>query len=162
MTKGKPWTIEEETQLKTLIDAKTPIEITAAKLGRKPNAIIVKCHRLGIETTAVKGTAFTGTISLPKELPSIETALIILAGALKNAVKPGLNKVEVQRLQAVANISRTYKELLADYINYREIEEKLNKMEEENAKLLQERTKDNAAKPDNAQMEQSPSSSLTN
>ena len=49
----------------------------------------------------------------------------MLAGALKAATQPGLNRVEVQRLQAVANISKTYKELLADYVNYREIEAKL-------------------------------------
>jgi len=36
MTKGKPWTIEEETELKALIEAKTPIAIIAEKLKKKP------------------------------------------------------------------------------------------------------------------------------
>jgi hypothetical protein len=163
MTKGKPWTIEEETQLKTLIEAKKPVDIIAAKLERRPGAIILKCKRLGLEATAAKGSTFTGTISIPKDLPSVETALRILAGALKAAVKPGLNKVEVQRLQTVANISKTYKVLLADYINYREIEIKLNDMEEKYAdmeekygQLLQEKSKDDAPKPDPAPVEQSP------
>ena len=44
----------------------------------------------------------------------------MFAGALKVAVKPGLDKVEVQRLQAVATIAKTYKELLTDYIDYRQ------------------------------------------
>jgi len=39
----------------------------------------------------------TSKLSLPKELPSIEEALQMLAGALKAACEPGLDKVEVQR-----------------------------------------------------------------
>ena len=74
----------------------------------------------------------------------------MLAGALKTAVKPGLDKVEVQRLQAVATIAKTYKEILADYINYREIETKLKEMEELNARLLQERSKDSSPQPTSA------------
>ena len=66
---------------------------------------------------------------LPDELPSVEETLKELAGALKAAKEPGLNKVEVQRLQAIATLARTYKEILADYINYREVEDKLNDMQ---------------------------------
>ena len=50
-------------------------------------------------------------LRFPRELPSVEEALKMLAGALKASVKPGLNRLEVQRLQVVANISKTYKEL---------------------------------------------------
>ena len=95
-------------------------------------------------------------MSIPKELLSVEDALKMLAGALKTAVKPGLNKVEVQRLQAVSSIAKTYKELLADYINYREIENKLREMEELNARLLKERAPDDASKPNPAQMAERP------
>jgi hypothetical protein len=66
----------------------------------------------------------------------------MLAGALKTAVKPGLDRVEVQRLQAVATIAKTYKKILADYIDYRQIESKLKEMEELNARLLKERSQD--------------------
>jgi hypothetical protein len=89
-------------------------------------------------------------ISLPRELPSVEEALRMLAGALKAAVKPGLDRVEVQRLQAIAAISKTYKELLTDYINYREIEAKLKEMEELNAQLLKERSPSPASQPNPA------------
>jgi hypothetical protein len=44
--------------------------------------------------------------SIPKELPTVEEALKILAGALKAAGVPGLDRVEVQRLQAVARLAR--------------------------------------------------------
>ena len=56
--------------------------------------------------------------------------LKMLAGALKASVKPGLNRLEVQRLEAVANISKMYKELIVDYVHYRDVERKLEEMEE--------------------------------
>jgi hypothetical protein len=148
MTKGKQWTPQEETELKTLIDSKTNIEEIATKLRKTPAAILVKCQRLGIKILA-KGYVKT-QLPLPRELPSVEEALKILAGALKAAAKPGLDRVEVQRVQAIATIAKTYKELLSDYVNYREIENKLKEMEEQNAKLLAEKSSNTAPQPNSA------------
>src|SRR3989304_689746 len=114
MTKGKRWTVQEEAELKTLVEASTRVEDIAARFGKKPGAIFIKCQRLGLKLQS-KGYVNT-SVSIPRELPSVEEALRMLAGALKAAVKPGLDKVEVQRLQAVATIAKTYKEILADYI----------------------------------------------
>ncbi len=69
----------------------------------------------------------------------------MLAGALRASLKPGLDKVEVQRLQVVATLARTYKEVLADYINYRAIEVKLIELEGKYARLVEEKTKGNAS-----------------
>ncbi len=135
---GKKWTAQQEAELQTLVQANAEIEDIAAKFQKTPGAIIVKCQRLGLPLKA-KGYV-KSSIYLPRELPSVEEALRMLAGALKAAVKPGLDRVEVQRLQAIATISKTYKELLTDYINYREIETKLKEMEELNAQLLKERS----------------------
>jgi hypothetical protein len=143
----QPW---QQAQLKALLEANTNIEDIAAQLQKTPGAIIVKCQRLGLPLKA-RGYV-KSAISLPRELPSVEEALRMLAGALKAAVKPGLDRVEVQRLQAIATISKTYKELLTDYINYREIETKLKEMAEQNAQLLKERSQNPAPKPDTAQM----------
>jgi type III secretory pathway component EscV len=85
-------------------------------------------------------------IPLPKELPSVEETLKKLAAALETASTPGLDRVEVQRLQVVATLSKTYQELLADYMNYREIEAKLNDMEAKYDALLKEKGKDDASK----------------
>jgi hypothetical protein len=115
------------------VQADADIGEIAAKLQKTPGAVIVKCQRLGLPLKA-KGYV-AAPLSIPRELPSVEEALRMLAGALKAAAKPGLDRVEVQRLQAVAAIAKTYKELLSDYINYREIETKLKEMEQENAKL---------------------------
>jgi hypothetical protein len=128
---GKKWTAEQEAQLKTLAESDLDVEEIASKLQKTSGAIIVKCQRLGLPLRA-KGYSKT-QISLPKELPSIEEALQILAGALRAAVKPGLDRVEVQRLQAIAAISKTYKELLCDFIDYKQIEAKLKEMEQQNA-----------------------------
>ena len=38
MTKGKPWTIEEEATLKALVEANTPLEVMAAKLNKRPDS----------------------------------------------------------------------------------------------------------------------------
>jgi hypothetical protein len=84
----------------------------------------------------IKGYVDT-SIPLPKELPSVEEATKILAGALRASVKPGLNRLEVQRLQVVANISKAYKELIVDYVHYRDVELKLKEMAEQNAQLQQ-------------------------
>ena len=137
MTKGKQWSLQEEVELKTLVEANAKVDEITAKLQKSPGAIIVKCQRLGLKLQS-KGYIDT-TVPIPRELPSMEEALKMLAGALKTAVKPGLDKVEVQRLQAVASVAETYMERLDDYINYREIEIKLKEMEELNARLLKER-----------------------
>ena len=146
--RGKKWTAEQEAELQALVGANASIEEIAAKFQKTPGAIIVKCQRLGLQLEA-KGYV-KSSISIPRELPSVEEALRMLAGALRAAVKPGLDKVEVQRLQAVATISKTYKELLADYVNYREIEAKLKEMEEQNAQLLNQRSTSPAPQQDTA------------
>ncbi len=144
MTKGIPWKAEEEIQLKKLIDAKTPIDVIASTLKRTPTAILLKCQRLGLVPSDYVTKA---ALPLPDELPSVEETLKELAGALKAAKEPGLNKVEVQRLQAIATLARTYKEILADYLNYREVEAKLNDMEAKYAALLESKSQNTASQP---------------
>ena len=154
LPKGKPWTAEEEKQLKELLDAETPIEVIAAKIGRKIDAVRMKISRLGLEEVVHKGYRTT-TLKLPRELPSIEEALKILAAALEASAEPGLDKVEVQRLQVVATLARTYKDLLGDYVNYRQIEAKLTEMEEKYERLVSQ-AKGDAPQPNSATVAQAP------
>lgn len=127
MTKGTPWTVEEEIQLNELIKANTSLEVVAAKLGRQPGAILMKCQRLGLEVR--NNSSKFDALRLPEELPTVEEALKMLAGALKAAAAPVLSKADVHRLQVIANLAKTYKEIPADYIDYRGIEENLKEME---------------------------------
>lgn len=152
MTKGLPWTVEEEALLKALVEAKTPLSVIAVKLGRQPGAVLLKCRRLGLSLSEAAATA----ISLPAELPSVEETLKKLAGALEAACASGLSRVKVQRLQVVATLAKTYKEILSDYINYREIEAKLNDMEAKYAALLQQQAAGVASQPDSAQVAKNP------
>jgi hypothetical protein len=66
-----------------------------------------------------------------------------LAGALEAAAAPGLSKTEVHRLQVIANLAKTYKEILADYLDYRGIEEKMKEMEARNTEILARMEKKN-------------------
>ena len=50
---------EEEKQLKDLFKVKVPIDVIAAKLSRKPNAVIIKCKRLKLEVVVAKGYTTT-------------------------------------------------------------------------------------------------------
>jgi len=159
MPKGKPWTAHEESQLLQLVKAHQTSNIIATKLGRTQQAIMKKIERLGLKEVVVNvhaGRTTTSELELPPELPSIEEALKILAAALNAGSRSGLNRTEVQRLHAIANLARTYKELLADYIDYRGIEVKLLEMEEKYAQLAAEKPKDNEIKRNNTQMERSP------
>ena len=79
MTKGTPWKIEEETQLKKLIEAKTPTDTIAQTLKRTPTAILLKCQRLGLVPSDCVTKA---TLPLPDELPSVEETLKELAAAI--------------------------------------------------------------------------------
>jgi hypothetical protein len=155
--KGKPWTVEDEQKLANLVKEKKPLDVIAEALGKSPEATRKKIERLHLEVVdQTLQSRTTTSIPLPKELPSVEEALKMLAGALKAACKSGLDKVEVQRLQVIATLARTYKDILADYINYREIETKLLDLEAKYAKLLAEKTKGNAPKPDPARVVSSP------
>ena len=143
--KGKPWTADEETLLKQLVDVKTPLEVMSVKLQKTSDAVIQKCRRLGLEVVGLESFRTSTSIQMPTDLPSVEEALKMLAGALRASLAPGLDKVEVQRLQVVATLARTYKEVLEDYINYRAIEVKLVELEAKYARLLEEKTKGNTS-----------------
>ncbi len=135
MTNRKRWTIQEETELKALAEGNASVGEIAGKLQKTPGAVIVKCQRLGLQLQT-QGYVCSSVL-FPRELPSVEEAIMMLAGALKASIKPGLNRLEVQRLQTVANISKIYKELVVDYAHYRDVEQKVKVMEEQNAQLKQ-------------------------
>jgi hypothetical protein len=142
MPKGKPWKVKEELLLKQLINSGERIEVIAAKMGKTKNSVYLKAKRMGLKEEVTKhGTSSSSTeLELPPELPSIETALKILAAALQTAKQPDLTRTEIQKLNAVVNLVRTYQELLAEYIDYRGIERKLLDMEAKYAQLAQEKS----------------------
>ena len=105
MVKGKPWTNEQEKKLRQLVEAKMSVQMIAAQMGLTEDSVRKKCERLGLEEEDAKGLRTSSSIRLPKELPSVETALKMLAGALKASCEPGLDKVEVQRVTGCCDLS---------------------------------------------------------
>jgi len=59
----------------------------------------------------------------------VEESLKILAAALRKGTEAGLDRNEVFRLRTVAILARSYKEDFADYLNYCELEARLNELE---------------------------------
>lgn len=112
--------------MRRLLKDKDSLDVIAVKLDKSPEAIRKKIERLGLEVVDHKGNSRTTTsLKIPKELPTVEETLKMLASALNAAMLPGLDKVEVQRLQTVARLAKTYKDLFSDYVDYRGIEAEL-------------------------------------
>ena len=82
MINRKRWTVQEEAELKTLIESNVNVEEIAAKLKKTPGAVIVKCQRLGLQLQ-VKGYVDT-SIPLPRELPSVEEATKDVGGCFES------------------------------------------------------------------------------
>jgi len=155
MPKGIPWTNEEETRLKQLVQDGANIQAIALALGKSENSVYNKIKRLGLEE-GIRGLSSSSfKISLPADLPTSEQALIMLANALQAATEPGLSKVEVLRLQVIATLARAYDHLLANYIRYREIETKLIELDHKYGQLVQ-KMQNNAPQRNNAPIPQPP------
>jgi hypothetical protein len=125
--KGKPWTIDEEKQLRELVEAKTHIDVIAVKLNRQPDAVLIKCKRLKLEVVVgikkIKATTTSSVgLKLPTELPSVEEALKMLAGALDALKKGGVDKTEIIRLSRIIQGAEAYIDRVAEYMDYRGLE----------------------------------------
>lgn len=143
----KRWSKAETEKLQTLVEARKPWLVIAAELHRSVEAVKMKAKRLGfVVVSPPRQPTTTKELDIPKELPSIQEALQILAGALKAAAQPGLDNTEIQRLQVVATLARTYEALLTNFMRYREIEKRLVELEAKYARLAKEKTKGHAAK----------------
>ena len=139
--KGKQWTVEEEKQLGALVEAGKSLREISVALEKSPEAVRAKMKRLGLEVDkqqAAGSRSSTSNAILPEELISAEEALKMLVGALKMACVPGLSKVEVQRLQVVATLARTYSEKLTEYLDLRGLEQRLFELEGKYAELAKE------------------------
>ncbi len=65
MPKGKPWTNDEEKQLRTMLDERKHIDFIAQTLSRSKESVKVKIKRIGIEVvvTPVSGLTTTSDLS---------------------------------------------------------------------------------------------------
>lgn len=128
------WTRGQEKELLKLFKEGYSIEALAEKYGKSPAAVRKKLQRMGVDFIAAK-VQVTGPLEIPKELPSLEEVLLLLAGALKKAAEPGLGKTELQRLGVIADLYKAYADGLERYVAYRKIEEKLLEMDKKYGEL---------------------------
>jgi hypothetical protein len=92
------------------------------------NAIYQKLLELGLskeEDRKKHSSSSALKLKLPAELPSVEDTLKKLSAALKALETPGLDKSDVLRLRGIIAGCKVYKELFADYIDYRGLEAEL-------------------------------------
>lgn len=127
MTRGKAWTVDEELKLKALLEAGLPVPIIATRLSKTEVAVVLKVSRLGLKDDK-KGekmlSSSSSELELPVELPTVEEAGKILGGALLAMMRPGVSKEDLRRWKAVADVAWKYKEFMADFLDYRALEEK--------------------------------------
>ncbi len=134
MPKGKPWTCEEEKQLRDLRERGCKVSEIAAAMGKSEEAVMKKLQRIGLKVVQQEKANWTTTstsaseIILPKDLYSVEEALVMLAGAMKALQTPGLPKTEVLRLRCLIQAASVYQVKFAEYVDYRGIEKRLNEL----------------------------------
>lgn len=137
------WTREEERKLVEYWrqGVRNP-EVLADRLGRKLEGVKKKLSRLGLVVEPEKrGGPTTTELEMPEELPSVEEALKLLVAAMEALQKPGLSRAEVSRLRSIIQAVRIYKELFADYVDYRGIEAELIELEAKYGKLVENQKK---------------------
>jgi hypothetical protein len=143
MLKWKRWTKKDVQKLQQLAKEKESWETIAAALGRSVEAVQQKARRLGVDVvvpTSPTPPVTTTTMELDsRELISVQEALEILAAALKAAKKEGLDSIEIQRLNAVATLARTYENMFARFMQYREIEKRVVELEAKYERLAKEK-----------------------
>lgn len=129
MPKGKPWRVEDERQLKRLREEGKTVAEIALRMHKSPGAIKQKLRRLGLKVVTLKnsGATTTSELIMPEELISVEEALKELVAAMNALKTPGLSRTEVMRLRTLIQTSGLYQKRLAEYMQYREVEVKVEK-----------------------------------
>jgi ribosomal protein S12 methylthiotransferase accessory factor YcaO len=132
MTKGKPWDINEERELRALFEEGKSVDQIAGLMVKTRDAVLNKIYDLGLKREEEDNThsrRLSSSFQKPAELPSVEESLKTLAAALKALEEPGLDQAEVLRLRSIISGVKVYKEIFADYFNYCELEERLVALE---------------------------------
>ena len=149
MTKGKPWTVEEEKQLREMVQAQKSLVAMSEFFGKSIESVKQKIRRLGLVVVVrqIQQTT-TSELIMSEELISIEDALKKLAAAMNALETPGLSKTEIMRLRSLIQATGAYQMRFAEYVNYRGLEKELVGLTEKYEELVKrqkprEEAKDN-------------------
>jgi hypothetical protein len=144
VTKGKAWAVEEELKLKELFEAGMPVSRIAATLSKTEVAVVLKLRRLGLKDDdrrrTLRSSSSSCELQLPAELPTIEAAAKIFAGAMQAMTKPGISKADMQRWKNLADMAWKYKEFMADLVGYRKLEREIVELRKKYEELAEKKT----------------------
>jgi hypothetical protein len=134
--------VEDEKKLKDWVASSIGVDVIVFSFeGRyTKEAIRQKMINLGLkeQEQSQSQCCSSSNLTLPEELPSVEESLKTLSAALKALEQPGLEQADVLRLRSIITGVKIYKELFADYLNYRKLEAEMlelsQKLAEECAK----------------------------
>jgi hypothetical protein len=129
--KDQPWSVQEEKQLREMVQAKRRLNEIAAFFGKSPESVKKKMNRLTLKVV-VQQIPKTTTSNV---LPSVEKALQKLNDALVSLETPGLDHAETLRLRSIIQGRKLYIEKFADFLNYQELETRLFELEGKYAAL---------------------------
>lgn len=126
MPKGKPWNTKDERKLAEMLKEGKQVSQIAAYFGKTEDSIKKKMKRLGLEVVVCQ--IQRTTTSNDDDLPSVQDVLLKLSNALEDLETIGLDKSETLRLRSIIQGVKTYKELYADFVNYRALEQKVEEL----------------------------------
>jgi len=112
VTKGKPWSRDQEKKLRGLVKAKVSSEAIARELGISAGSVLQKTRRLGLEVVGYCDLQNTTTTrDLPKDFLTVEQVLLSLARAVKSLEQVGLDRNETLWLHSLIQGCRVYQEV---------------------------------------------------
>jgi len=141
MPKWKKWRNEDIQQLRQLAKQGKGWESIAAEMSRSVEAVQQKARRLGVDVVvtvpANDATTTSTKLVMPEELISVEESLKKLVAAMNELENEKLSKTDVMRLRTLIQSCNLYQMRVAEYINYRRIEERLMEMEAKYERLAE-------------------------
>ena len=126
MTKGKPWSTKDERKLAEMLKEGKQVSQIAAYFYKTEDSIKKKMKRLRLEVVVCQ--IQRTTTSNDEDLPSVQDVLLKLSKALEDLETFGLDRSETLRLRSIIQGVKTYKELYADFVNYRALEQKVEEL----------------------------------
>ena len=144
LLKGKPWSVEEEKQLREMFLAHRPLGVIVGSLGKTKESIRCKIARMHlVDDNHLKSQRLSSSKVLSstqkltsEELPSVEEALQKINNALDLLESPGLDQAETLRLRSIIQGRKMYIEKLAEYMDYRGLEVEMLEWREKYADLV--------------------------
>jgi cell division protein ZapA (FtsZ GTPase activity inhibitor) len=136
LTKGRPWSIEEEKKLRELTGKNLSINEIADAMDKTVESVKSKMTKLGLRAKerVLDAKQSLVTLEVQDDLPSMEEKLKKQDAAQRALEDPNISARDVKRLIAITNSIKDYFKMFETYAKYREIEKKVVELTEELAK----------------------------